>query len=116
MNELIHIRVGQLKAAIHFFQDDLGLAVETPENNRTSGLRTRFNEHTEILFSERTDELQTNEVLLYTNDCIENYCRLKARGVNFKTEPAYFEKGLRAVFSDPFGNDYILLEERIYAD
>ncbi|MDQ7947792.1 MAG: VOC family protein [Pedobacter sp.] len=117
MNQIIHVRVGHLKDAANFFEDRLGMPVEDvmlKENEMC--LRIKADDATEILLSEQHNRRQTSQIVILTSDCLENYCRLKARGVCFKKGPAYFDRGLCAVFSDPFGNDYTLLEERTYSE
>jgi len=55
-----------------------------------------------------------NKITLYTEDLINDYCRLKASGIQFNQRPVYIEEGLFVEFSDPFGNCYTLLEKRNY--
>ncbi|SEQ79452.1 VOC family protein [Pedobacter rhizosphaerae] len=57
---------------------------------------------------------QMQKITLQTEDLLKDYCRFKASGINFTQTPVYSEEGLYAEFSDPFGNDYILMEKRNY--
>lgn len=55
-----------------------------------------------------------NCIILNTDDCLNDYYRLKTNGVVFFTEPQYSSTGLAAYFSDICGNEFLLLEERNY--
>lgn len=57
----------------------------------------------------------TPPIILNTDDCLNDYHSLKTAGVNFHNEPQYLPIGLGAEFSDPLGNHYLLIEERIYS-
>ena len=56
------------------------------------------------------------EIIINTNDCIKDYCRLITAGILFKNKPQYTRKGLEAVFVDHYQNRYRLIEKRNYTD
>jgi len=120
MNELevksVCVKVGDLTEAIVFFRDVLGLKVEAIRFNEQSYALVEYSDTVQLYLSEKAEPNQTREIRLYTHDCLEQYCRLKAKGVHFKSQPVYADQGLQAEFSDPYGNTYKLLEPRNYND
>ena len=51
-------------------------------------------------------------ISLMTNDIAATYAELSAKGVKFKQPPETMPWGAKATwFSDPFGNEYFLVEE-----
>lgn len=64
----------------------------------------------------RTQELmerigQGEPWIFDTNDCRKTYEQLSARGVKFLTTPTKQIYGIEAVFEDPYGNMFMLLEQ-----
>ena len=59
-------------------------------------------------------EFQRGPIIINSHDCLSDYHNLKMAGVVFHNEPHYLPIGLCAAFSDPSGNQYLLLEERSY--
>ena len=53
-------------------------------------------------------------VLIYTDDCLNDYFELKISGIRFNNDPKYIPDGLMAEFADGLGNNYKLLERRKY--
>jgi predicted enzyme related to lactoylglutathione lyase len=53
-------------------------------------------------------------IIINSHDCLSDYHNLKMAGVVFTNEPHYLPMGLGAEFSDPSGNQYLLIEERSY--
>jgi predicted enzyme related to lactoylglutathione lyase len=53
--------------------------------------------------------------VLSTRDCQGGYEELKARGVEFSQKPEVKPWGIEAVFSDPYGNKYALVQESAQA-
>lgn len=49
-------------------------------------------------------------LFLYTDDCLRDYSRLKAKGVRFVREPESQPHGVVAVFADLYGNLWDLVE------
>jgi len=50
--------------------------------------------------------------VMQTADCRKTYEDLKAKGVEFKTEPKQQFYGVEAMFTDPFGNWFSLVEPK----
>ena len=50
--------------------------------------------------------------VMQTADCRKTYEDLKAKGVEFKTEPKEQFYGVEAMFTDPFGNWFSLVEPK----
>jgi len=50
----------------------------------------------------------------YTADCRKTYEELKAKGVEFVSEPKYQFYGVEAVFKDPFGNWFSMTQPKNY--
>ena len=59
-------------------------------------------------------EVQRGAIILNTHDCLNDYNNLKMADIIFHDQPHYLPIGLCAAFSDPAGNQYLLLEERSY--
>lgn len=55
-------------------------------------------------------------MIIRTDDCLKDYFTLADKGVLISKKPEYSSKGLSVEISDPWGNSYILLEERNYQD
>ncbi len=49
--------------------------------------------------------------ILSTRDCQGGYEELKAKGVEFSQKPEIRPWGIEAIFSDPYGNKYALVQE-----
>jgi predicted enzyme related to lactoylglutathione lyase len=68
-----------------------------------------------MVFKQSHYNSKTPPIILNTDDCLNDYHSLKMAGVNFYNEPQYLPIGLGAEFLDPFGNRYLLIEERSYS-
>lgn len=109
-----HVRVSNLLKAIAFFREELGLQVTQKSLKYFDGAIIAYSPTLQIFLSEKVYPEQTNEVHLYTEDCLEHYCRLKAKNVMFENKPHYLPSGLSVAFTDTDGNRYRLLESRKY--
>jgi len=49
-----------------------------------------------------------------TDDCRQEVARLKELGVTIIAEPEVMMYGIQAIFADPFGNTFVLVESRPY--
>ncbi|MGN6637701.1 MAG: VOC family protein [Mucilaginibacter sp.] len=67
-----------------------------------------------VVLMDITGEYQQGPIIINSHDCLSDYHNLKMAGVIFNNEPHYLPVGLCAEFSDPSGNQYLLLEERSY--
>lgn len=109
-----YVRVSNLKMASAFFREQLNLHVKPKSLKYFEGAIVFYSPTTRIFLSEKVHPEQTKEVNLYTEDCLEHYCRLKTKNVLFENEPHYLPSGLSVVFTDTDGNKYHLLESRKY--
>lgn len=53
--------------------------------------------------------------VLETDDCEDDHRQLSARGVRFTASPEEMPWGIQAVFSDLYGNPFVLVEPRALA-
>ena len=67
-----------------------------------------------VLVKRKASHDVKNCIILNTDDCLNDYHRLKTGGVVFFAEPQYSSIGLATYFSDKSGNKFLLLEERNY--
>lgn len=109
-----YVRVSDLLKAVAFFSEQLDLKVKHKSLKHFEGAIVSFSPTVQIFLSEKIYPEQTNEINLYTEDCLEHYCRLKANNVVFESKPHYLPAGLSVEFIDPDGNKYRLLEPRTY--
>ena len=75
-----------------------------------------------LLLAKAADEAQTAAIgnqaggrvsfFLHTDDFAESHARFVAAGVNFLESPRHEPYGIVAVFSDPFGNRWDLIEPK----
>lgn len=115
--KFFYVQVKQLNDADAFYTNCLGMATEsTMISAKEKGIKVQADHKTNLLLSEHRHQNQTNTIILTSDDCLEDYCRLKSRGVIFKSRPAYLSEGLSIEFSDPYGNHFIILEQRNYND
>ena len=115
----VPITVTKLEKAIAFFKEQLGLEQTEPatlfQSERQLIVKSLKGE-TSFLLLENTLKQNPSKIVLKTDDCIKDYHTLKARGVIFQSQPTYLDEGLLASFNDPFGNEFLLLEERSYVE
>lgn len=114
--ESLYVRVDNLEQATLFFRDFLAMEVEVELLAGKPCVVVRPSDEVHIFLSEEHHSKQTNRIQLNTTDCIEQYCRLKSKGVVFNQAPTYLPEGLMAEFMDNYGNHYILFEQRQYND
>ena len=113
--KFFYVQVKQLNDADAFYTNCLGMLTESAMiSAKEKGILVRVDCETNIFLSEQKHQNQTNKIVLTSDDCLEDYCRLKSRGVVFKKSPCYLSEGLSIEFSDPYGNDFIILEQRNY--
>ncbi|MBT2562398.1 MULTISPECIES: VOC family protein [Pedobacter] len=113
--KFFYVQVKQLNDADAFYANCLGMPTEsTMISEKEKGIMVKADHETNIFLSEQKHQNQTNKIVLTSDDCLEDYCRLKSRGVIFKNRPAYLSEGLSIEFSDPYGNHFIILEQRNY--
>ncbi|MEH3115356.1 VOC family protein [Pedobacter terrae] len=115
--KLFYVQVTQLNDADTFYANCLGMPTELKMGSeKGKGILVKADHNTNIFLSEQKNQYQTDRIVLTSDDCLEDYCRLKSRGVIFKNSPVYLSEGLSIEFSDPSGNRIILLEPRNYIE
>ncbi len=125
------IFVKDQEEALSFYRDKLGFEVHTDamigEDFRWLTMNTKDNPEFEIILmqpkagmlmdeecAQKLHDLMDKGVLgagvFNTNDCRKTYEELKAKGVQFKFEPAERPYGIEAVFTDNSGNWFSLTQ------
>jgi hypothetical protein len=56
------------------------------------------------------------KIIIHTNDCLKEYLFMKEKGIEFDERPQHQPLGLTARFKLADGSQYMLLEERNYAE
>lgn len=54
-------------------------------------------------------------LVFFTDDCRGEYDRLKARGVRFTRSPQELPWAIQAIFEDPYGNRFVLVQRKTSA-
>jgi len=114
----VPISVTKLETAVAFFKEKLGLEqteAATLFQSKKQLIVKSLSGDTSFLLVESSQQTP-GKIVLKTDDCIKDYHLLRERGVVFQSQPNYLDEGLSASFCDPFGNQYILLEERSYVE
>jgi hypothetical protein len=64
-----------------------------------------------------TSSQNVDEIITFnTDNCLRDYHQLKSAGIKIEQIPRYTARGLEVIFSDPYGNSYLLLERRDYSE
>jgi catechol 2,3-dioxygenase-like lactoylglutathione lyase family enzyme len=127
------IFVNDQNEALEFYRDKLGFKVHTDamigEDFRWLTMCTEHQPDFEIILMEPKpgmlmDEQTSNQLkalmakgilgagVFNTNDCLKTYEDMKAKGVQFVSEPADRPYGVEAVFRDNSGNWFSLTQPR----
>jgi predicted enzyme related to lactoylglutathione lyase len=125
---VIPVMVTDQEEALAFYTEKLGLEKRTDivfaPGLRLLTVATKGQKKPEIALA-RPDESQQNEMqpealperrdrttpwIFMTDDCCKAYETLMARGVKFISAPMKQFYGTEAVFEDPYGNAFMLLE------
>lgn len=110
------IFVRDIVSSATFFIEQLGLEKEEDLliAEMSCPVLKMFNGHCLMLV--KHDEKESEPTVIYTNDCLRDFCKLKNKGIALFSAPVYRMKGLSVEFLDPSGNHILLLEERDYTD
>lgn len=110
------IFVTSLDLSLEFFTTRIGF--EKQEDLEVAGrdctVLKMFNG--DFLMLVQNEEIESEPAILYTDDCLRDYYRLRIKQVADLTLPEYVSEGLSITFSDPSGNRFMLLEKRDYTD
>lgn len=122
----VTVLVRNYDEAIEFYRDTLGFQLLS-DNNFGNGFRwvtvaPLKQSETAIVFVEADTEdkrskigLQASDhvfMTLITDNCMRDYEKLKAKGVNFHGFPAESPWGTEVVFEDLYGNKFDLVEPK----
>ena len=120
----ITLVVPDYDAGIAFYRDALGFDLvedaELGDGKRWVVIAPR--QGARLLLAKAADEAQTAAIgnqtggrvsfFLHTDDFADTHARFVAAGVNFLESPRHEPYGSVAVFSDPFGNRWDLIEPK----
>ncbi|KQR77934.1 VOC family protein [Rhizobium sp. Leaf341] len=120
----ITLVVPDYDAAIAFYRDDIGFElledVDMGHGKRWVVLRPPGARETALLIAKADGTAQAAAIgnqtggrvafFLHTDDFARDHAAMRARGVAFKEEPRREPYGTVAVFCDPFGNLWDLLQ------
>jgi len=93
---------GDLEEGKRFYKDVLGLQVKFDFSNLGMIAFRVGEQEPAIILSARPDSKPA--IWFVVDDVREVFGRLKAKGVNFLSEPFAIRTGMAAEFEDPFGN------------
>jgi catechol 2,3-dioxygenase-like lactoylglutathione lyase family enzyme len=128
LHALVSVLVRDQEEALHFYTEMLGLEKRS-DITFGPGLRlltvaSQGQEKPEIALAcpdvTLHGEMRVQELLghigegapriFVTENCRRDYEQLQARGVAFRCQPTAQLYGVEAIFDDPFGNSFVLLE------
>lgn len=116
----IPIFTDDIESQVKFFIDNLGFEVCDKKNLLTSRecviMQTTSPDIFMLIAKDYGYDTRRCNIVVSTDDCLNDYHQLKLAGIQFYNEPQYSPTGLRAEFSDPSGNRCLLIEERNYTD
>ena len=116
----LSVFTNNIEKQVSFFSENLGFEVHSKKSFQPDEESILIKTNTPDLFillvMDTNNEYQRSRIIINSNDCLSDYHNLKIAGVNFHSEPHYMPIGLGAEFSDPSGNQYLLLEERSYTN
>jgi predicted enzyme related to lactoylglutathione lyase len=125
---LVSVLVNDQDEALHFYTEKLGLEkrmdITFGPGLRLVTVASRGLKKPEIALArpdatlhglDRIQELMAHSIqekpwIFVTDDCRKTYELLQARGVRFVHEPMHAMYGIEAIFADPSGNTFSLLE------
>lgn len=60
--------------------------------------------------------IEGDAIVIKTDDCLRDYYLFSKKSISSLTKPRYVDRGLELCFSDPSGNQFIIVEERDYTE
>jgi len=107
-----------IEKQVIFFTEHLGFEICGKKNilpdQESTLIKTSSPDLFIIILTDPNKEYGRGRIIVNSHDCLNDYYKLKMAGVVFYNEPHYLPMGLCADFSDPSGNQYLLIEERSY--
>ncbi len=113
----VTIAVRDQDEALRWFTEELGFEKRTDvagPGMRWVTVAPKKQQDVEILLASWFPALVGKNApwVLATGDCRKTYTELKGRGVAFSQEPQERPYGIEAVFQDPYGNSYALVQRK----
>ena len=62
------------------------------------------------------EEIEADTIVVKTDDCLRDYYLFSKKKISNLTKPRYVDRGLELCFSDPSGNQFVIIEERDYTE
>jgi hypothetical protein len=117
-------RVNEPKKVVKFLIKHLDFFDEPGTKNRTAdkhgiAVGNRFGNDYFLVQASASNAGDQNidEIITFnTDNSLRDYHHLKSAGIKIEQIPRYTARGLEVIFSDPYGNHYLLLEERDYSE
>lgn len=114
----IPVFTNDIEKQIAFFTENLGFEV-CGKKDLLSGqegvlIKTNSPDLFLVVLTDADSAYARSQIIINSYDCLSDYHNLKLAGIVFFNEPHYLPMGLGAEFSDPSGNQYLLIEERSY--
>ena len=118
------VRVNEPKKVVKFLIKYLDFFDEAGTKNRSAdkhgiAVSNRFgNDYLLVQGSaSNAGDLNVDEIVTFnTDNCLRDYHQLKSAGIKIEQIPRYTTRGLEVIFSDTYGNYYLLLEKRDYSE
>ena len=114
----IPVFTDDMEKQVAFFTETLGFELcgkKSLQSNQEGVLiKTNSPDLFIVVLTDHDREQARSQIIINSYDCLSDYHNLKMAGVVFNNEPHYLPMGLGAEFSDPSGNQYLLIEERSY--
>lgn len=116
----LSVFTNNIEKQVSFFTENLGFEVYGKKSFLPDQegilIKTNSPDLFILVLPDTNGEHQRSRIIINSHDCLSDYHNLKLGGVTFDNEPHYLPIGLGAEFSDPAGNQYLLLEERSYSN
>lgn len=117
-------RVNEPKKVVKFLVKYLGVFDDQGTEKKHTDkhvvkLGNRFGDNYLLVQSSHSNisDQNVDEIITFhTDNCLRDYHQLKSAGIKIEQIPGYTARGLEVIFSDPYGNHYLLLEERDYSE
>ena len=107
-----------IEGQVRFFADDLGFEGYNKKNVLISldcmVMQTANADTFMQIVKDHEYGNRKFSIVVSTDDRLSNFNDLKLAGIQFNNEPQYTPDGLRAVFTDPSCDRYLLIEKRNY--
>lgn len=104
------------ETSLKFFRDMLGFKVTEMLNVGGKQCPVLESVYGELMTLCEQDLVKPETIVLRTSDCLRDYYLFKKKSLLNLTRPRYVDRGLQLCFSDPSGNQFVIIEERDYTE